>query len=80
MAMRSASDGQVPDRLKEPRSEAEEAEYFLTEFSNRECLGRIRGCYVESQLRAFASMANELDVQDNQIFEAISEQLEEAHA
>jgi len=77
MPNKPASKQDVPERLHEPRTEDQEAEYFLTEFSKGECLGRIRGCLTQSQVRSFVGVANDIDVQDAEIFEACSERIEE---
>jgi len=77
MPNKPASKQDVPERLHEPRTEDQEAEYFLTEFSKGECLGRIRGCLTQSQVRSFVGVANELGVEDTDIFEACRGRIQE---
>lgn len=76
MADRRAS-GELPEKFQHPRTERQEAEYFITRFSKGECLGRIRGILTESQVRAFIGVMNELDVQDKELYRACKDRLEE---
>lgn len=71
------NDGELPERFQEPRTEQEEAEYFIEEKGREMTLGRIKGCLSESQLRVFASELNRRGANEPELFEAISERIDE---
>lgn len=74
---RSASDGQLPERLQHPRTEAQEAAYWYETKSRRELLSRIRGVLTISQCEKFLAYHNAHDVDDVEIAEAIAERVQE---